>query len=38
MRFADQLANAKTLKGPEHAERALNKLARTFLSQMETLK
>jgi hypothetical protein len=38
MRHAIQLANSNTYKGQEHAERVLNKLARTFLSQMETLK
>ena len=38
MRLASQLANSTTSKGQEHAERALNKLARTFASQIETLK
>lgn len=38
MRHAIQLANSNTYKGQEHAERALNKLARTFLSQVEALK
>ena len=38
MRLAGQLANSATNKGQEHAERALNKLARTFASQIETLK
>jgi hypothetical protein len=38
MRHAIQLANSDTYKGQEHAERTLNKLARTFLSQVETLK
>ena len=38
MRLASQLANSTTNKGQEHAERALNKLARTFASQIETLK
>ena len=33
MRLAGQLANSATNKGQEHAERALNKLARTFASQ-----
>lgn len=38
MRHAIQLANSNTYQGQEYAERALNKLARTFLSQVETLK
>jgi hypothetical protein len=38
MRLANQLASSRTLKGQEHAERALNKLARTFTTQVETLK
>jgi hypothetical protein len=38
MRLAGQLASATTHKGQEHAERALNKLARTFALQIETLK
>jgi hypothetical protein len=38
MRLANQLASSHTLKGQEHAERALNKLARTFTTQVETLK
>ena len=38
MRFAGQLASSKTYKGQEHAERGLNKLARTFATQIETLK
>ena len=38
MRLAGQLANSTTNKGQEHAERALNKLARTFTTQIETLK
>jgi hypothetical protein len=38
MRLASQLANSTTIKGQEHSERALNKLARTFASQVETLK
>ena len=33
-----QERDLKTFKGQGHAERALNKLARAFLSQMETLK
>lgn len=36
MRLAGQLANSATNKGQEHAERALNKLARTFASQNRT--
>jgi len=38
MRLASQLANSTTNEGQEYAERALNKLARTFASQIETLK
>ena len=38
MRLASQLASATTHSGQDHAERALNKLARTFASQVETLK
>jgi len=38
MQLANQLASSRTLKGQEHAERALNKLARTFTTQVETLK
>jgi hypothetical protein len=38
MRVASQLAISKTHKGQEHAERALNKLSRTFTTQMEALK
>jgi hypothetical protein len=38
MRLAGQLASSTTHRGQEHAERALNKLARTFASQVETLK
>ena len=38
MRLAGQLSSSTTHKGQEHAERALNKLARTFASQVETLK
>jgi hypothetical protein len=38
MRLASQLVTSKTHKGQEHAERALNKLSRTFTIQMEALK
>ena len=38
MRFASQLGSSTTNKGQEYAERALNKLARTFALQIETLK
>ena len=38
MRLANQLASSQTLKGQEHAERAFNKLTRTFAAQVETLK
>jgi hypothetical protein len=36
--FARQLAHVKTLPQQDSAERALNKLARTFATQMEALK
>jgi hypothetical protein len=38
MRICNQLAGAITPDGVGHAERALNKLARTFAAQVETLK
>ena len=38
MRFTRQLANAETIAQQDSAERALNKLARTFAMQMEALK
>ena len=37
MAYTRQLASAKTILQQESAERALNKLARTFTTQMETL-
>lgn len=38
MTFARRLANVDTLQQQDSAERALNKLARTFASQLEALK
>jgi hypothetical protein len=38
MRFTRQLANVETIAQQDSAERALNKLARTFAMQMEALK
>ena len=38
MTFTRQLANAETIAQQDSAERALNKLARTFAMQMEALK
>jgi len=38
MDFTSRLANANTAQQQESAERALNKLARTFTTQMEALK
>src|SRR6516162_8252037 len=38
MRFTRQLANVETIEEQDSAERALNKLARTFAMQMEALK
>jgi hypothetical protein len=38
MRFARQLQNVETLPQQDSAERTFNKLARTFISQMEALK
>jgi hypothetical protein len=38
MTFTRQLANAETIEQQDSAERALNKLARTFAMQMEALK
>ena len=38
MRFTRQLANVETIQQQDSAERALNKLARTFAMQMEALK
>jgi hypothetical protein len=38
MTFARQLPRAETLQEQDSAERAVNKLARTFTIQMETLK
>ena len=38
MRFTRQLANVETIEQRDSAERALNKLARTFAMQMEALK
>ena len=38
MRLARQLSNTETLAQQDSAERALNKLARTFASQVEALK
>src|SRR5262249_8946331 len=38
MRFTRQLANVETIEQQDSAERALNKLARTFAMQMEALK
>jgi hypothetical protein len=38
MTFARRLANSTTDQGRENAERTLNKLARTFTTQMEALK
>ena len=38
MTFAERLANADTIPLQDSAERALNKLARTFAMQMEALK
>jgi hypothetical protein len=38
MNFARRLTNAKTTEQQDSAERALNKLARTFTTQMEALK
>ena len=38
MRLARRLSLAETLPEQDSAERALNKLARTFATQMETLK
>ena len=38
MNFARRLNNAKNVEQQDSAERALNKLARTFTTQMEALK
>jgi hypothetical protein len=38
MTFARRLANVETIQHQDSAERALNKLARTFAMQMEALK
>jgi hypothetical protein len=38
MRVCNQLAGGITKEGVDYAERALNKLARTFATQVETLK
>ena len=38
MKFTRQLANVETIEQQDSAERALNKLARTFAMQMEALK
>jgi hypothetical protein len=38
MNFARRLTNATTIQQQDSAERALNKLARTFTTQMEALK
>lgn len=38
LRFTRQLADAETLQQQDSAERTLNKLARTYLMQMEALK
>ena len=38
MTFARRLAHVETITQQDSAERALNKLARTFTTQMETLK
>ena len=38
MTFARRLANVETIEQQDSAERALNKLARTFAMQMEALK
>jgi hypothetical protein len=38
MRFARQLQNVEILQQQDSAERAFNKLARTYISQMEALK
>jgi hypothetical protein len=38
MTFTRQLAHVETIEQQDSAERALNKLARTFAMQMETLK
>ncbi len=38
MRYARQLQNIETLQQQDSAERTFNKLARTFISQMEALK
>ena len=38
MRFSRQLAHVETLQQQDSAERAFTRLARTFASQMETLK
>ena len=38
MRFARQLRNVETLPQQDSAERAFNKLARTYISQVEALK
>jgi hypothetical protein len=38
MTFARRLANVETIPQQDSSERALNKLARTFAAQMETLK
>ncbi|MGI8853072.1 MAG: hypothetical protein ACR2GC_07255 [Methyloceanibacter sp.] len=38
MNFTSRLANASTLQQQDSAERALNKLARTFATQVEALK
>ena len=38
MTFAQRLNHVKTIPQQDSAERALNKLARTFAAQVETLK
>ncbi len=38
MTFTRRLSNVKTIQQQDSAERAVNKLARTFVSQMEALK
>jgi len=38
MTFAQRLAHADTIQQRDSAERALNKLARTFAAQLEALK
>ena len=38
MRFTEQLAQANTLAEQDSAERTVNKLARTYVTQMEALK